>query len=39
MRQWLSDRPWIWIVAFFVVLFAATAWTLILAQLNRPVVL
>lgn len=39
MKQWIIDRPWIWIVAFFVVVIAASIWTVILAQLNRPMVL
>ena len=39
MKQWLSDRPWIWIVAFFAVLIVASIWTVIIAQINRPIVL
>jgi hypothetical protein len=36
MRQWLRDRPWIWIVLLMILLFAGSAATLIIAQLNKP---
>ena len=36
MRNWLRDRPWIWIVVFIVVLLAGSLATVIIAQLNRP---
>ena len=36
MRQWLRDRPWIWIVVLMGFLFAGSAATLIIAELNRP---
>jgi hypothetical protein len=36
MRQWLRDRPWIWIILLMVLLFAGSAATLVIAQLNKP---
>ncbi|MEZ4386403.1 MAG: hypothetical protein R3D98_02260 [Candidatus Krumholzibacteriia bacterium] len=38
MRKWLHDRPWIWIVVFLAVLMAASLATVIIAELNKPVV-
>ena len=38
MRQWLRDRPWIWIVLLLAVLMAASIATLVIAQLNAPVI-
>ena len=36
MRNWLRDRPWIWIVVFIAVLLAGSLATVIIAVLNRP---
>jgi hypothetical protein len=38
MRKWLRDRPWIWIVLFLAVMMAASFTTVIIAELNKPVV-
>ena len=39
MKKWLYDRPWIWIVVFFGVVFASSLALIIIAQVNRPNVL
>lgn len=39
MKKWLYDRPWIWIVVFFGVVFASSIALIIIAQVNRPTVL
>ena len=39
MRQWLRDRPWIWIVVLMVLLLVGSAATLIIAELNKPEIL
>jgi hypothetical protein len=39
VKTWLRDRPWIWIVVFFVLLFAASVATVVIANLDRPEVL
>lgn len=36
MRKWLYDRPWIWIVLFFVLLILGSFATVIIAELNKP---
>ena len=36
MKEWLRERPWIWIIVLMVLLFVASAATLIIAELNRP---
>ena len=38
MRKWLRDRPWIWIVLLLAVLMGASIATLVIAQLNAPVI-
>jgi hypothetical protein len=37
--RWLRDRPWIWIVLLLLLLLAGSAATLIIAELNRPILL
>ncbi len=39
MKEWIVERPWIWIVVFFGVVFASTFWMFWIAQSHRPVVL
>ena len=39
MRQWLRDRPWIWIVLLMALLVAGSIATLVIAELNRPEIL
>jgi len=39
MKKWIGDRPWIWIIVFFGVVFASTAWMLWIAHANRPIVI
>jgi hypothetical protein len=39
MRRWLRDRPWIWIVLLLALLLAGSVATLVIAELNRPVLL
>jgi hypothetical protein len=36
MREWLRERPWIWIVLLLTLLLAGSAATLIIAELNKP---
>ena len=36
MRQWLKERPWIWIVLFFLVVFLASAALVVIALTNQP---
>ena len=36
MKEWLRERPWIWIIVLMALLFIGSAATLIIAQLNRP---
>lgn len=38
MRKWLHDRPWIWIVVFMGFLVAGSLATLIIAEMNRPII-
>ena len=38
MRKWLHDRPWIWIVVFFGCLVAGSLATVIIAEMNRPII-
>ena len=39
LRQWLHDRPWIWIVVLLVLLIVPFIVTVIIAELNRPEIL
>lgn len=39
MKQWLRDRPWIWIVVLMALLLAGSVATLIIAVLNQPEIL
>jgi len=36
MRKWLHDNPWIWIVLFLLILMAASAAVVIIAEFNKP---
>jgi hypothetical protein len=36
MKKFLSDRPWIWIVVAFVVMFASLGTVIIIAVRNEP---
>ena len=36
MKQWLSERPWIWIVLLLVLLMAGSIATIVIAELNKP---
>jgi hypothetical protein len=38
MRKWLRDHPWIWIVLFFSVMVAGSFAMLVIAELNRPII-
>jgi len=38
MRNWLYDRPWIWIVLFLGFLVASSLVVLVIAELNKPVI-
>jgi hypothetical protein len=38
MRRWLHDNPWVWIVVFFAVMVAGSLVTVVIAELNKPVV-
>jgi len=38
VRKWLHDRPWIWIVVFIAFLMAGSLATLIIAEMNRPII-
>ncbi len=39
MKAWLRDRPWIWIALFLAFLLASGAATLIIAELNHPIII
>jgi hypothetical protein len=39
LRQWIYDRPWIWIVLLLGVLVSGSIATLVIAELNRPEVI
>ena len=36
MKQWILERPWIWIVLLLALLLAGSIATLVIAELNRP---
>ena len=38
MQKWLHDRPWIWIVVLLSFLVAGGVAVVIIAELNRPVI-
>jgi len=38
MRKWLYDRPWIWIVLLLGFLVAGGFTVVVIAELNRPVI-
>ena len=38
MRKWLYDRPWIWIVLLLGILVASGFTMVVVAELNRPVI-
>ena len=37
MREWIRDNPWVWIVVFFLAVFAANFAFIVLAILNAPI--
>jgi hypothetical protein len=39
MRLWLRERPWIWIVVFFVVMISFNLVFVAIAEFNRPIVI
>jgi hypothetical protein len=38
MRRWLRERPWIWIVLFFAVMVLGSLVTVIIAEMNKPLI-
>ncbi len=38
MRDWLRERPWIWIVLLLALLVAGSVATLIIAEINAPII-
>ncbi len=38
MREWLRERPWIWIVLLLGTLVAGSVATLIIAEKNKPTI-
>ena len=36
MREWLKERPWIWIVVFFVLVFLFNAVLVVISVTNQP---
>ncbi len=36
MREAIANRPWIWIIVAFVVLFIALGWMVYIAEKNKP---
>ncbi len=38
MKDWLRDRPWIWIVLLLSVLVAGSIATLVIAEKNKPTI-
>ncbi len=36
MKNWLKNRPWIWIVLFFLAFMSAWAWFIVIALRNVP---
>ena len=38
MRKWIHDRPWIWIVVFLGLVVAGSLATVVIAEMNRPVI-
>lgn len=39
MRQWLYERPWVWIVVFLGTVLASSVALIVIAHVNRPSVL
>jgi len=37
VKRWLKDHPWVWIVVFFLFVMGMNAAFLVIAVLNRPV--
>ena len=37
MKKWLRDHPWIWIVLFFLAMFALNMVFVVISILNAPV--
>jgi hypothetical protein len=37
VREWLRQRPWIWIVVFFVLVIVFSAVLVIIAVSNQPI--
>jgi len=38
MRQWLHDRPWVWIVVLLALIVSGGFVTLIIAEANKPTI-
>ena len=36
MKKWLRDNPWIWIVLLFAVMVLASLITVMIAEINKP---
>jgi len=36
MREWLKERPWVWIVVFFVLVILFNAVLLVVSVMNQP---
>ena len=39
VKQWLKDRPWIWIVVFLAVMIGLNLTFVAIAEYNRPIVI
>ncbi len=38
MRQWLYDRPWIWVVVLLTLLVGGGLFVVVLAEMNKPTI-
>jgi len=38
VKQWLKERPWIWIVVFFVAVVLGSLVTVTIAEFHRPLI-
>tara|TARA_R110002096_G_scaffold376724_6_gene570475 strand:+ start:5067 stop:5216 length:150 start_codon:yes stop_codon:yes gene_type:complete len=36
MKRWFKNRPWIWIVLFFITFMVAWTWFIVIAVKNSP---
>lgn len=39
MRRWISNNPWIWIVAFFLFVIGANLAFFVIAEYNKPILI